>query len=340
MEVGILGLPQSGKSLLFEIMTGIRSRDIRGEPVRGQAAVPDPRLDYLASVYRPAKVTPAAVPLVDAHPSGERKWEALKQTFLGMDGLIHVIDGFTAADDVEVAGGYRSLTEELILADLQVVEGRLEKLARLGKRIISPAQAGERQLLERLRLGLEEGKTIRDLELSFGETFSLKGFGFWTVKPELIVINLNEGDKDKTAAFEKATGRRAMGICCELEASLGALSAEEQREYLSSLGFTEPAFARIVRGIFDALGQISFFTVGEDEVRAWVIPRGTRAKEAAGVIHNDLEKGFIKAEVVAYEDFTASGGVMARIKAAGRMRLEGKDYPVKDGDIITVRFNV
>ncbi len=343
MEMGILGLPQSGKSSLFEIMTGIRSRDVYGEScVRGQAAVPDERFDRLVSIFHPAKVSPARAPFVDVHADGEKAWEAVRQTLAGADGLLHVVDGFTAADLQEMVSRWRTLEDELILSDLQVVENRRERLRRVPRKALKPAELLQAELLPRLHDQLEQGRPLRELPLSEDERRALRSFSFWSLRPELVVLNLSEDRLGATAAFRKETGlaEHVIGFCGELEAEMAGLSREEQQEFLESLNMTEPAFLRIIQAAFRLLGRITYFTVGEDEVKAWVIPKGSKAPRAAAAIHKDFERGFIKAEVVSYEDFIACGGTLAAAKAAGKLRLEGKEYVVADGDIISFRFNV
>ncbi len=343
MEMGILGLPQSGKSSLFEIMTGIRSRDVYGEScVRGQAAVPDERFDRLVSIFHPAKVSPARAPFVDVHADGEKAWEAVRQTLAGADGLLHVVDGFTAADLQEMVSRWRTLEDELILSDLQVVENRRERLRRVPRKALKPPELLQMELLPRLHEQLEQGRPLRELPLSEDEHRALRSFSFWSLRPELVVLNLSEDRLGATAAFREETGlaEHVIGFCGELEAEMAGLSREEQQEFLESLNMTEPAFLRIIQAAFRLLGRITYFTVGEDEVKAWVIPRGVKAPRAAAAIHKDFERGFIKAEVVSYEDFIACGGTLAAAKAAGKLRLEGKEYVVEDGDIISFRFNV
>ncbi len=183
---------------------------------------------------------------------------------------------------------------------------------------------------------------MRAAGLTPAEVFTLRSFSFWTIKPELVVINVAEDNLSFAESFTREANlpEPVLGICCKIEAELTGLDAAEQKEFLDSMGIAEPAFGRIIRTAFSLLGRISFFTVGEDEVKAWVIPVDTKAPKAAGAIHNDFERGFIKAEVMSYEDFTAHGGSAARVKSAGRLRLEGKEYIVQDGDIINFRFNV
>jgi len=343
MELGIIGLPRSGKSTLFEIMTGTNSRDAFGETcVRGQAVVPDDRFDHLVSIFHPARASPARAPFVDVHASGEKAWQTVRQTLAGVDGLLHVVDGFSAADVPEMVSLWRRLEDELILSDLLVVENRGERLRKIPRKALNPQELLQADLLPRLQEQLEGGRPLRELNLAPGEMVALRSFSFWTLRPELVVLNLGEGDMPSVEDFRKRAGLRdpVIGICGKLEAEMLELPPEEQADFLEALGLEEPAFTRIIQAAFAMLGRIQYFTVGEDEVKAWVIPADSRAPRAAAAIHKDFERGFIKAEVVGYEDFIACGGALATAKAAGRLRLEGKDYIVQDGDIVSFRFNV
>jgi len=343
MEIGILGLPQSGKSTLFEIMTGIRSRDMHSEPcVRGLTNVPDERFDDLVRVFHPEKISPARIPFIDINARGENAWESIRQTLSGADGLIHIVDGFSTSDVHEIMNRYSKVEDELILSDLLVVENRLERMARIPTKALKPLDLSHLQILPALKDQLEKGLPLRALDLAEDALFSLKSFSFWTLRPELAVVNLAEDNLSIMDAIlnEMTPGLPAVGICCQIEAELIGLSEPEQEEFLASMGIREPAFRRIIREAFSLLGRISYFTVGEDEVKAWVIPASSKAPRAAAAIHKDFERGFIKAEVVSYEDFVACGKTLAGAKAAGRLRLEGKEYVVQDGDIISFRFNV
>jgi GTP-binding protein YchF len=343
MEMGILGLPQSGKSTLFEIMTGGKSSTQHNETVvRGLASVPDERFDKLVEIYKPVKVSPAKVPFVDVHAVGEHPWEAIRQNLSGTDGILHVVDGFSLPDIQLSIDAYLKLEDELILSDLLIIEKKLERLTKTSKKALTQQDTAQEELLPKLREILEAGKPLRASGLSAAEVFTLRSFSFWTIKPELVVVNVAEDNPSFANDFAKAANltEPVIGICCKIEAELSGLDAADQKEFLASLGITEPAFGRIIRAAFSLLGRISFFTVGEDEVKAWVIPLQTKAPKAAGAIHNDFERGFIKAEVMSYDDFIAHGGSTAQVKSAGRLRLEGKEYIVQDGDIITFRFNV
>lgn len=343
MEIGIIGLSQSGKSTLFEIMTGVKSRDIYGETtVRGMAHVPDARFDKLVSIFNPAKVSPARVPFIDVCASGESAWDAIRQNLSTADGLIHIVDAYSASAPSEVLQNYRKLSDELILSDLVIVEKRLERLLKLQKAALKPEEADQLSLLPRAKELLEAGTPLREWDLSSENRHKLRSFSFWTIRPELIVINVRDDNPSFADEFARLAGSTSpvIGINCMMEAEIAELDPADRLEFLKSLGVGEPAFERIIRTSFELLGRMCYFTVGPDEVKAWVIPAGSSAPRAAAAIHKDFERGFIKAEVASYDDFIACGETLAATKAAGKQRLEGKEYVVQDGDIISFRFNV
>jgi GTP-binding protein YchF len=324
-------------------MTGVKSREMHGETcVRGLAVVPDPRFERLVEIFEPAKISPARIPFSDVNAVGEKAWNAVRQSLSGADGLVHIVDAFTALDLAEALTRYRKLEDELILSDLLIVENRLERLSKMAKKPMTPQDSLHAAILPQLMEQLNQGKPLRELSLSDEERHGLRSFSFWTTRPELVVVNTPEDDPSMADAFSQALGKDlpGIGICCEIEAELTSLPAGERLEFLQSLGIAEAAFGRVIKAAFSLLGQISYFTVGEDEVKAWLIPKGTKAPKAAGAIHNDFERGFIKAEIIGYEEFIACGGSYAAVKSQGKLRLEGKEYVVQDGEIINFRFNV
>jgi ribosome-binding ATPase YchF (GTP1/OBG family) len=341
MEIGIIGPPGSGKSTLFEILTGVKSREHHGEPcVRGLATAPDPRFDRLVELFQPAKISPAKVPFVDVHAAGEKAWNILRQNLSGADGLLHVIDGFTTGDLDDMVADYRKLSDELVLSDLIVVENRLERLAKMSRAACKPQDLAQMEILPRLKAHLEGGGALRELNLPAEDVHLLRSFSFWTIKPELVVINRAE---DRPAPVEDFARQTALStpvleICCLVEAEIAALAPEERKEYLAAMGIAEAAFAKVIRASFAMLGQMPFFTVGEDEVKAWVIPRGTKAPKAAGAIHNDFDRGFIKAEGIHHDAFIALG---ARMRPPGAEKLVGGEGIYRPGrGPINFRFNV
>ncbi|HUM17635.1 MAG TPA: DUF933 domain-containing protein [Candidatus Nitrosotalea sp.] len=357
MKIGLVGLPKSGKTSLFNLLTGSSVATssfgtARGEMHAGIARVPDARVGRLTAMFKPKKTTFATFEVVDLAgiAKGERQGLEAKE-FRNADALLHVVRAFpdpagTAADP---AGDIDDLETELILADLEVVERRLERLEAQLKKKRTDADAHEQAVLLRIKPELESGRSIRALGLGDEESRAIRGFTFLSQKPILHCLNLAEKEiargKDLAAGFGlEALARRPatrLGwVSAVIEAEVGQLEGPEQAAFLADLGLTEPAIGRVLEDCYALLGLISFFTVGEDEVRAWSIPRGTRAQDAAGAIHSDIARGFIRAEVVGYDDLLAVDGSMAAARERGRLRLEGKDYEVKDGEICHFRFNV
>jgi GTP-binding protein YchF len=333
MEIAIIGLPQSGKSTLFKIMTGVEGT-FTGEPLqRGIAKVPDKRFRKLVEIFQPEKITPATVPFLDINAAGEKAWNTIRQNISGADAFVHVVDAFTTSSADDISGRYQKLTDELIIADLMIVENRLEKLNKLPEGALKPEEKIQKEIFPRLKEKLESGKPLRELDMSEPEKNAVRNFAFLSIKPEVIVLNVGEGAEVKPF-------KQAISLCCKIEAEIAELEEDERREFLNSMNIETPAFERVIRTAFSLLGSIYYFTVGEDEVRAWIIKNGWKAPKAASVIHKDFERGFIKAEVVSYDDFISSGEDLQKAKAAGKLRLEGKEYTVNDGDIISFRFNV
>ena len=342
MEIGIIGLAQSGKSTLFQIMTGINSAEIYNEKlVKGIAKVPDVRFTNLVEIFNPAKVSPAVIPFIDVNVTGDNVWSALRDGLSGADGLLHVIDVFSNSYLDEAIKKYNELNSELILSDLVVVENRIERLKKLQNKNLKPEEIAQIKLLPKAKELLENGKVLRELELSNDEQFALKGFSFWTLKPELVVLNAGEQATDLVKEFSgRFPKTHVIEICCQVELEIATLSKDEQKEFLESMGIETPAYEKVIQESFSLLNRMSYFTVGEDEVKAWVISKKSTAPKAAAAIHKDFERGFIKAEVVSYNDFVNNGKSINSAKAAGKLRLEGKEYIVQDGDIISFRFNV
>jgi GTP-binding protein YchF len=313
--------------------------------------VPDPRVDKLSAMFNPrktiyAQVTYADVAGIESNPSARGE---LKGPLLGelrqMDGLLSVVRAF--ADEavphplgsVDPARDAAAMNSELLINDMITVERKLERLEdelRKGGVKDKALAQKEVELFKKLQAHLQEDKPLRELELTPDEERALSGMGLLTQKPMLILWNLGEGQKEPVPS---APGRRCAtaGIQGKLEMEIAQMPPEEMAAFLKEFGIDEPGLNRVIRLSYDLLGLQSFFTVGEDEVRAWTVRRGALAPEAAGVVHTDLQKGFIRAEVVQYDELTALGG-LAEAKAKGKLRLEGKEYPVKDGDILNIRF--
>ena len=357
MEFGILGLEMSGKSTLFALLTGQSAGAAHGkrEAHRGIAQVPDQRLTKLAALYSPRKVTPATVQFVDVPAISKGGSASLNLPELRtMDGLAVVVRAFASdavphpEGRVDPAHDLDLLETELLLADMAVADARLERLGReLGKRKAADLEA-ERAALEKCRPALAAGTPLREVALSPEDARLLKGFTFLTRKPLLVVLNAGEEDvADLAGAPERAglaaylgrPGVTICSLCATLEEEISRLAPADQAEFLRELGLPDRALDRVLHTAYGLLGLISFLTVGEDECRAWSIPAGTPAVRAAGAIHSDLEKGFIRAEVVPWQELLDAGS-LAACRHRGTLRLEGKEYVVQDGDVVTIRFNV
>jgi len=350
MKVALCGFPASGKTTVFNALTGLSAAvgpgSKGGKQNLGVVKVPDPRVDALAKLYQPKKVTYAEIMFVDLPASGTARGfdTATIAAMREGDALCQVVRAFV---DPQAAQGapadplreLRDFEAEINLADLVIIDKKLERL-RKGEK----GQPREAELLARMKNHLEKEKPLRELPLTQDEWAIFSGYRFLSQKPLLIVLNVSEEDvarpvPDEIQAHAKEHSLGLVQLSGKVEMEIAQLSPEEQIEFARSLGLEEPAKFRFVRAAYALLDLISFLTVGPDEVRAWTIRRGTRAREAAGKIHTDLERGFIRAEVIRYEDLLALGSE-AKCREAGKLRMEGKDYVVLDGDVLHVRFAV
>jgi len=360
MKIGLIGLPKSGKTTLFNLLTGAtvatsRYDAGRAEMHTGVARVPDERVDRLSALFHPKKTTYATFDVVDLAGIKQGERAALETgDFRNADALLHVVRAFgdEALGLAEPRRDIEALETELLLADLEVMERRLERLEASIKKRRTEADIKEQELLTQLKPALESEKPLRAVSLTLDEERALRGFTFLSLKPILHCLNLDEQAVGKgervvqvveTFGLGAVTGQprtRVGWVSAVIESEVAQLDGEEQQVFLADLGLTEPAIRRVLRDCYALLGLVSFFTVGEDEVRAWPIPSGTRAQDAAGTVHSDIARGFIRAEVTRYDDLVAAGGSFAEVRARGQFRLEGKDYVVRDGEVCHFRFNV
>jgi len=362
VKCGIVGLPNVGKSTLFNALTKAQIAAENYpfctiEPNVGIVEVPDLRLGKLADIAKPQKVIPAVVEFVDIAGlvAGASKGEGLGNKFLAnireTDAIAHVVRCFEDPNVIHVANridpvsDIETINTELALADLETVSKQLSKNTKLAK------TGGDKEaqrlvaVLEKAEKALDEGRPARSVDWSKEELVVLKPLFLLTMKPTLYVANVAEnGFRDnpllaKVEAYAKKEGAPVVAICASLEAQIADMSDEDKKVFLGDAGLTEPGLNRLARAAYTLLGLQTYFTAGEKEVRAWTVPQGATAPQAAGVIHTDFERGFIRAEVAAYDDFVACGGELGA-KEAGKLRLEGKDYVVRDGDVMHFRFNV
>jgi GTP-binding protein YchF len=360
MKVAIVGLGQVGKTALFGALTrqpvnvGVASySDASSIAV---VDVPDPRVDRLIEMFQPRKQTRAAVEFVDGGAGGSGKGGRFGPQFLQeirqSDALVTVLRAFTSSSVPEPDGGldplrdYRDLEAELILADLDLVEKRLERMEKQDRSKVKSAQGGlEKEALLRIKDHLDAERTLASFELTKEEDEALRHLEFTSRKPIVIVANVGEDDLadgstrlEELRKWAERSGTPVLEICAAVELEVSQLSPEEEAEFLEALGVTEIGRDRLIRTVYELLGLQSFFTVGEDEVRAWTIRKGDNAVTAAGKIHSDLARGFIRAEVISYDGMITAGGTK-QAKEQGLFRLEGKTYIVQDGDILNIRFN-
>jgi GTP-binding protein YchF len=358
MKAGILGLPLAGKSTLFQLLTGTPAPPPGGrpEPRVGIARVPDSRVHRLAGIFQPRKETLATVEYVDVPGVAKGEGAALVDlpALRGVDALVHVVHAFESETaphpdgSVDPRRDAEMLELELVLADIATVERRLERLDANIKKAHRAEDVAERALFLRLEETLEAERPLREMDLTDEEKGRLRGYALLSGKPLLLVANLGEDmirgaaaflDSSGLAALARRPGVAACAVSAPIEAEMADLAAEDARAFREDLSLAEPGLDRVIRSTYDLLGLISFLTAGEDECRAWTVRRGTRAQAAAGEIHSDIERGFIRAQVVAFEDLVAAGSIAA-CRERGTLRLEGRDYEVRDGDVIEFKFNV
>jgi len=352
LKIGIIGPPASGKTTLFNALTGGAARTGgfgSAQAHVGVAHVADPRVDALAALFRPKKKTYAAVDFADVPGLGAGEArpdvEAIPQALQGADALLLVVRAFGdpgvphPRGSVDPVRDWADVCLDLLLRDLAVVERRVERLARTAALKKDSAEAAELELLRRLQAGLEANRPIADLGLPAGEAHRLRGFGFLSAKPLLGVVNVGEDGLGRPPAAFGLPAEGTVALCAKLEAELAQLPEGERAAFLADYGLGRPARDRVIEAAFALLGLVCFFTVVGEELRAWPVPAGTTALRAAGAVHSDLERGFIRAEVVSFGALVEAGSVAAA-RDRGALRLEGKDYEVQDGDILTIRFHV
>ena len=357
LRAGLIGLPSSGKTTLFELLsrksgTPSKPRSGKNETNTGTADVPDSRLDRLKTLFNPQKNVPATVVFSDILGASKPQNLIDVGPYREANALLHVVRAFRAVEVPHAAGSIdpyrdaRAMEDELILADLAVTERRLERIKKDKKKGTAKALELESNVLDECKRALEHGEPIRTLSFEPHEHKTLRGFQFLSAKPLLLIINLDEEDVQQAENAIKLTNlteivssksTEAVPVFAKIELEISQLDPDESPLFLEDLGLKETGLDRIIKATYDLLGYISFFTVGKDECRAWSIPKGTVAPDAAAEIHSDIQQGFIRAEVVRYEDLLLRGS-MNECRDHGEVRLEGKEYVVQDGDVINFRF--
>ncbi|MEN6351526.1 MAG: redox-regulated ATPase YchF [Syntrophomonas sp.] len=354
MQLGIIGMPLVGKTTVFELLTESRDKTLNtGKTNTAMARVPDERIDYLSGLFKPKKTTYAQLEILDIPglvPGAEKAASVFLEAVRRADALLHVVRLFddpsvpTMSGEINPVKDIDIINYELLLADLEMLEKRIERINSNKKK---NQMLLELVLLERLKTAVEDEKPLSSLELNSDEIEILSSYQFLTSKPMLVCLNVSEEDlvkkdyTDRGALFEISQSKQLpmIEISAEIEREIAELEGEEKDLFMDEIGIEEAGIVKICRTMYKRLGLISFFTVGEDEVKAWTIDEGTVARKAAGKIHSDIERGFIRAEVVEYNHLKELGS-MSAVREKGLFRLEGKEYVVKDGDIIHFRFNV
>ena len=360
MKICLVGLPLSGKSALFSALTGLAAAPAatKGPEQIAVVKVPDDRIEVLTEIFKPKKKTPAAIEFTEIAglASGESRKTGFSEQFLARlraaDALLCVVRSFAdpslphPLESVDPVRDLRALETEFLLADLAIIEARMEKLTKQIAAKKSERDVRELAVLGRCRERLEAETPLRQVEFTPDDATLLRGYRFLTQKPLIVAVNLGEDDVSREiealapfAPWAEGPHSAVIGLSARLEMEIRQLPEGEARAFLADFGIERPALDRLIATSFRLMGLASFFTVGADEVKAWTIREGTRAAQAAGIIHSDIERGFIRAEVVPFEEF-ATCRSLPECRTAGALRLEGKDYPVQDGDIINFRFAV